>query len=596
MSKKTIRIAFVLMLSVLMSCAEKDVCQPYFDRGLGTGDLRIIPMATHDGKAVFVNTVTGEELPGLGRWGKASLFYEGWSIVSDSTGGLFFMDKKGVLLNEDRPYQDVIPFHDGVAWVREDFGYPKAINPKGEVLFELKDAAVVYPFFEGSSMFFIEHEDPEGDIGTSFGVVDTEGRRKNYRCAAIDYVSPVFVDDHILINDFGNLGWCLFRNGPDELAMTMGWGYDGSEDWEEVFVCHDERVDNKYRFLNNYVQALREKRMPMRRHGKWGVICLTDSYDDERTLVGFRYGRIVLDGDGYLVKKGNLFGWLDGNGDITINPSFKDARPFGDSDCAAVKDKGNGRWGFIGKDGNWIIEPKFRDVRSFEKRDVAPACDRECKLWGLIDKTGEWVSPPKFKTIHEIGIPDRFLVKNDAGNAGMIDLKGNLIIPPKYDGRKVPAVLENNYYGYMEEDLMSIVNDYIDFDEIASSVRECIIYLKTRTIEDLIRIYALGEHLFPESGGVVELDETIIADYTFISFAFNVNNSYDSLDKTRKVNRYDVTVTLIHDAVGYTDLVLRKLMALADSDKDGILIFDKWKVKVKKITDSKIMMSVETPD
>lgn len=596
MSKKTICIAFVLMSFVLMSCGEKNADQPYFDRGLGTGDLRIIPMMTLDGEAVFVDTGTGEELPNLGRWGKASLFYEGWSIVSDSTGKLFFMDKKGKLLNEDRPYHDAIPFSDGVAWVMEDLGYPKAINTKGEVLFELKDASVVYPFYEGSSMFFIAHEDLEGDIGASFGVVDTDGLRKNFTCEAIDYKFPVFVDDHILMNDFGTLGWCLFRNGPDELAMTMNWGYDGSENWDEVLVCNDERVDNKYRFLNNYVQTLREKRMPMRRHGKWGVTCLTDSYEDEKTLVDFRYGRIVLDGDGYLVKKGNLFGWLDGNGDISINLSFKDARPFGDSDCAAVKDKSNGRWGFIGKDGNWIIEPKFRDVRSFEKRDVAPACDRECKLWGLIDKTGEWVSPPKFKTIYEIGIPDRFLVKNDAGNAGMIDLKGNLIIPPKYDGRKVPAVLENNYYGYMEEDLMSIVNDYIDFDEIASSVRECIIYLKTRTIEDLIRIYALGEHRFPESGGVVELDETIIADYTFISFAFNANNSYDSLDKTRKVNRYDVTVTLIHDAVGYTDLVLRKLMALADSDKDGILIFDKWKVKVKKITDSKIMMSVETPD
>ncbi len=586
MIKKILYIVFVLMLFVLMSCGEKNADQPYFDRGLGTGDLRIIPMMTHDGEAVFVDTGTGEELPRLGRWGKASLFYEGWSIVSDSTGKLFFMDKKGKLLNEDRPYHDAIPFRNGVAWVMEDLGYPRAINSKGEVIFELEDAAVVHPFFEGSSMFFIEHEDLEGGFGNSFGVVDIEGRRKQYECEAIDYMFPVFVDGSIL---FEILGWSLFRNGSDDLVMTMDWDYGD-------LVCNDERVDNKYRFLNNYVQALRERRMPMRRHGKWGVICLTDSYDDERTLVGFRYGRIVLDGDGYLVKKGNLFGWLDGNGDISINPSFKDARPFGDSDCAAVKDKGNGRWGFIGKDGGWIIEPRFRDVLSFEKRDVAPACDRESKLWGLIDKAGEWVTPPKYKTIHEIGIPDRFLVKDGEGSVGMIDLEGNLVIPPRYDGRRMSAILENNYYGYMEEELMSLVNKHIDFDEIASSVRECIIYLKTSTIEDLINKYALGEHRFPESGGVIDLDEWLIADYTFISFAFNVDDAYDSLDKTRKVNRYDVTVTLIHDAVGYTDLVLRKLMALADSDKDGVLVFDKWRVKVKKITDSKIMMSVETPD
>lgn len=212
MSKKTICIAFVLMSFVLMSCGEKNADQPYFDRGLGTGDLRIIPMMTLDGEAVFVDTGTGEELPNLGRWGKASLFYEGWSIVSDSTGKLFFMDKKGKLLNEDRPYHDAIPFSDGVAWVMEDL---------------------------------------EGDIGASFGVVDTDGLRKNFTCEAIDYKFPVFVDDHILMNDFGTLGWCLFRNGPDELAMTMDWGYDGSENWDEVLVCNDERVDNKYRFLNN---------------------------------------------------------------------------------------------------------------------------------------------------------------------------------------------------------------------------------------------------------------------------------------------------------------------------------------------------------
>ena len=126
MKRKSIHPLMVLVAVALIAAAcsdgkpvGKEQRSPSVGRGLGTGDLEIIPVFDKDDSVLFVSTVDGNTLPGLGKWDYASLFYDGYSVVEDDSG-IFFMNKKGKLLNKNNPYCDVTPFSDGVAWVVED--------------------------------------------------------------------------------------------------------------------------------------------------------------------------------------------------------------------------------------------------------------------------------------------------------------------------------------------------------------------------------------------------------------------------------------------------------------------------------------------
>lgn len=94
---KTIRaiIARILLpIGVVMvaisSCDIKKIARSSYDKGYYTDDLKIIPL--YNGKGfVFVDIETGDELSNLGVWENASLFYGGYSVVSDSLDNRFFI-------------------------------------------------------------------------------------------------------------------------------------------------------------------------------------------------------------------------------------------------------------------------------------------------------------------------------------------------------------------------------------------------------------------------------------------------------------------------------------------------------------------------
>lgn len=600
MTKKLLlQFAFYCIISLFLTACGGEKTNSTFTRGLGTYDLEIIPMFDEDDNAVFVSIKNGKELPELGKWEYASLFYDGFSVVEDSVG-FYFMNKKGKLLN-NTPYDEVVPFSDGIAWVVEEGGYPKAIDKKGKVLFEMKDAYRVFPFYDGYALFILDT--PVYTEDTIFGVVNRKGNKKFISSSITDMLFPYIIDKRILLGTFDALGWELFECKKDTINTTMGWGIDYCADYN-VSVCFDKYVNERYRFINNYRQALLDKHLPMKVNGKWGIAYLSGKYGEmEKPLIDYKYNRIIIDGKNYLVKSGRKFGWLDENGDYLINPRFSDAMPFGESSLAAVRDATTDDWGFIDKDGNWVIEPKFRAVLPFEMRDVAPACDIKARLWGLIDKTGAWRVPPQFEKIYEIGVPDRFLAEDDDDMIGIIDLSGKYIVQPNYDNFETPSILERNYWGYIDEDLSYVSSKYVDLDEVSEEIRTYIDSLKVASLSDLIDNYG-GVYISPQKTGLVTLDEYRITKEATVALSININEdfwkkesdgwfSYNYvLDGNKSIKSYSVSVTLSDRAGGWASDVMKKLLSLSTETNDNSMILDGRKITVTKIDSSKLLLSV----
>jgi len=84
-----------------------------------------------------------------------------------------------------------------------------------------------------------------------------------------------------------------------------------------------------------------------------------------------------------LVREDKLFGFLNKEGEYTIEPKFVNAHSFSE-DMAGVYD--GVLWGYIDRQGNWVIQPTFDDVKDFNSGLALVKIDRE---WFFIDTKGK---------------------------------------------------------------------------------------------------------------------------------------------------------------------------------------------------------------
>lgn len=205
----------------------------------------------------------------------------------------------------------------------------------------------------------------------------------------------------------------------------------------------------------NRFQAICEDKIPLSNiDDEWGIFSL----DDGKPLIDYEYDGIVLDGDNYLVKKGNKYGWIDAEGNYLINPRFGNANIFGEDLWAAAQDDYTEKWGFIDKKGNWAVKPEFEEVLPFRRREVAPARDVERRQWGLIDKSGDWIAFPQFLMILDFGYPDRFVVLDESRAWGVINTEGKYVVRPRYPAmmkflfENLSGTLNGNIFAFLAKD------------------------------------------------------------------------------------------------------------------------------------------------
>ncbi|MBX3149664.1 WG repeat-containing protein [Candidatus Obscuribacterales bacterium] len=85
------------------------------------------------------------------------------------------------------------------------------------------------------------------------------------------------------------------------------------------------------------------------------------------------------------------WGYIDVNGEFTIQPAFEDARPFSNG-LAAVRL--GGAWGFINKDGEWVVSPSYETVLSFREERAAVSLNGKI---AFINLHGEAVTDFEFE-------------------------------------------------------------------------------------------------------------------------------------------------------------------------------------------------------
>ena len=101
-----------------------------------------------------------------------------------------------------------------------------------------------------------------------------------------------------------------------------------------------------------------------------------------------------------------LWGFVDTDGDVAINPAFSNAYGFCEG-VAPAQDAASGLWGLVGTSGAWKVTPAWKSMRGFsymEKPDgtrvaVARAQDASTDLWGFVDVGGRWSVQPAYSSL-----------------------------------------------------------------------------------------------------------------------------------------------------------------------------------------------------
>lgn len=178
---------------------------------------------------------------------------------------------------------------------------------------------------------------------------------------------------HADADDFGN-----YNQNRTSLHMEDGWRLADGE-----LATGRTAFESIGMFSGGYAAASQ--------NGRWGVIDLSGGW-----YIPAEYDGIVMDELGRCWGQNSIFAR---NGDEVIllvdgeetEYRYDDARPFGDSGCAAVKR--GGKWGFITPTGDELIPFSFDDALSFSQHLAAVEVDGG---WGYVSLKGKVVIEPVF--------------------------------------------------------------------------------------------------------------------------------------------------------------------------------------------------------
>lgn len=172
-----------------------------------------------------------------------------------------------------------------------------------------------------------------------------------------------------------------------------------------------------------------------------------------------------------------LFGYINKDGEVTINPQFIGCDSFSNG-LAAIRND-NGEWGYIDKSGTIIINPQFKSAGKFID---GMAVVSSGKSYGTIDKEGKFLINPQFDKIGMFA--DGLFVIESGNKYGFADREGKIQINPQFD-RALPfsngmsAVQSSGKWGFVDKEGRYIINPQFEF--------------VTSFIEDFAIVYSGGK-------------------------------------------------------------------------------------------------------
>jgi hypothetical protein len=280
----------------------------------------------------------------------ATVFRNGVALVKpDGQSAWAYINPKGEYVSEKR-YLNATSFSEGLAWVVEEDRAPTAIDPKGKVKFDLKEAQRVEVFRNGLAAFT--------NYNARWGFADTKGKV---------VIEPRFFSVRNFSEDLcavlDSTGKYGYINKKGEYAITPQ--FDRARDFHKGLAIVE--LDNKY-----------------------GVVDKNGKY-----VINPQFKSMAADGELFIVEQDGKTGWCDAGGKYVINPQFRHAYPFCGSNLAPASSGDN--WGYIDKKGAYVINPQFSEATPFSGNVAIVESGNQ---YGMIDKAGKYVANPQFKKIH----------------------------------------------------------------------------------------------------------------------------------------------------------------------------------------------------
>jgi len=100
------------------------------------------------------------------------------------------------------------------------------------------------------------------------------------------------------------------------------------------------------------------------------------------------------------------------------------------------------KWGYMDKNLNFVIPPSWEEVSPFNENGYAVVYFKERKRIGVIDKKGSYVLSPVSYTNAIFETQDLLRVRDSEASYGIINVKGDVIVPVVYDN----VTLKGNFF------------------------------------------------------------------------------------------------------------------------------------------------------
>lgn len=177
------------------------------------------------------------------------------------------------------------------------------------------------------------------------------------------------------------------------------WGYVGK--------VGGYKIKPKFEFVGRFSQGIAGVLIP---------------HDSEDYAPEWR-GRMVL-----IDTNGRIIDTTKQNPELELGslPTFSEG-------LAAVKTTKSDLYGFIGRDGQWKIPQLYPTVRDFSNGLAAVIPSDSDRKWAYINLEGKVVIPAKFSWAEPFVIPELARVEAENGKKGVINRKGDYVLPPNYD-------------------------------------------------------------------------------------------------------------------------------------------------------------------
>jgi hypothetical protein len=207
-----------------------------------------------------------------------------------------------------------------------------------------------------------------------------------------------------------------FRDGYSPVQMNQHWGLIDMQG-NFLFPCNWQfptRFINDYAVIREKLGSKPERRGFLRLDGTW--------------LVKPKY---VLASDFSCglasVFDGNLYGFINENGEEVISLAFQDSHSFSEGVAPVKLDD---KWGYIDPLGKGVLDPQFEAAMPFQE-GIARVCSNG--RWGFINHAGEFIIPAKFAMVWDMhdGLAVAYAEKRSP--KGFIDRTGEFVIEPVFE-------------------------------------------------------------------------------------------------------------------------------------------------------------------